>query len=61
MMLGEGLHIVVAGRLAVKEFFHIGEQRLLFIVHVAPDLVGILVIEFHDELCQRVVLVERFF
>ena len=60
MMLGEGLHVVVAGGLAFQEFFHVGEQRLLFIAHVAAYLMGISVIEFHDELSQRVVFVERF-
>ena len=58
-MLGEGLHIVVAGGLTIKEFCHVGGQRILFIIPVAANLMGISVIEFHDELSQRIVFVER--
>ena len=59
VVLGEGLHIVVVGGTPLYERLHVGEERLLLILHVAADLMGILVVEAQDELGQRLALVER--
>ena len=58
MVLGEHLHRVVGQRPSVKQRLHIGEQRLLLVLHVASYLVCILVIEAQHQLSQRIILAD---
>ena len=60
MMLGEHLDVIVVGRAVVQQRLHIGEERLLLILHVATNLLRILIIELHDEPSQLVVLADAF-
>ena len=58
VVLGEGLDAVACGGLAVDECLNVGEECALLIGHVAAYLVGILVVEAHDEASQRLVGIE---
>ena len=59
VVLREGLHIVAGGGHSLNERLYVWEERLLLVFHVAPYLVGILVVEAQNQLGQRVVLIER--
>ena len=49
VMLRERLDVIVADGLSVQEGFHIGEEGLLFVLHVAADLLGIFIVKLHDK------------
>ena len=59
-MLRESLDVVIVHRPSVDERLDIGEQRFLFVFHVATNLLCILVVELHDESSQRITLADAF-
>ena len=61
MVLRECLDAVFCRCLTIEKSLDVWKQRLLFVHHVTSDLMGIFVVEFEDELCQRVAGAEALF
>ena len=60
MMLRKGLYVVIAYRPFLNKRLHVGEKRLLLVLHVAAYLMGVLVIELQDEASHMVCDINAF-
>ena len=58
VMLREDVHVVIGLVLAPQQCLDVWEERLLFVLHVQPDIVGVLIVESHYQHNKVVSLVQ---